>query len=340
MAAAGLTTTGAPLQAGSVGSGASPVNAMFSGMRSQSSGQMGSGIPSNVPPEMRAPGQGGESEEDLRPPQKPSEPPKLFKLDMAEKGIATISLCRAPVNSFNLDFFQELNQWLLWLGSDESCRGVIFTSAIPTVFSAGLDISELYSPKEERLVQFWMALQENWMILNSFPKPIIAAINGNSPAGGCIVALACDYRVMARCPLGKPERPYRIGLNETKLGIVAPAWVMPAYAQVLGPRTAERMLQLGETPTADDALTIGLVDAVVEEDKVMETAIKELEKFMAVPNQSRWMSRDMMRREYLQLLASEEDREYDTQFVVQLITNPDVQKTLGSYLARLSGKKK
>lgn len=91
-----------------------------------------------------------------------------------------------------------------------------------------------------------------WLILNSFPKPIIAAITGNSPAGGCIMAMGCDYRIMTSGPSSSgsssgatANRAYRIGLNEVKLGITAPAWVMPAYSYILGSRRAERMLQLG-----------------------------------------------------------------------------------------------
>lgn len=251
---------------------------------------------------------------------------------------------RPPVNSLHLELLQEFNQWMLWLGSAEEIKAVILSSAIPTVFSAGLDLQELHRPQPERLASFWNAFQETWIILNSFPKPIIAAITGNSPSAGCTLAMGCDYRVMARGPHAAaaaaggavpPNRLYRIGLNECKLGLVAPAWVMPAYAYILGSRQAERMLQLGETPTADDALKLGLVDLVVEnEEKVMEAALRVAERFIAIPQPSRWMARDMMRREYLQMLASEEDRSYDTEFVSQLIASPEVQGSLEAYLER------
>lgn len=258
-----------------------------------------------------------------------------------DKGVFTVSFARPPVNSLNLEMLQELNQWLLWLGSTEEVKAVILSSAIPTVFSAGLDLQEFHRPQTERLGAFWTAFQETWFILNSFPKPLIAAITGNSPSAGCTLAMACDYRVMARAPRATngnappTNRLYRIGLNECKLGLVTPAWVMPAYAYILGSRLAERMLQLGETPTADDALKVGLVDAVVDdEERVMEAAHRAADRFIAIPHSSRWMARDMMRREYLQMLASEEDRSYDTDFVIQLITSPEVQKSLEAYLER------
>lgn len=280
----------------------------------------------------------------FQPPQKPTEAPKHHKVTLEHpKGITHFQLARAPVNSLSLEVLQEMNQWLLWMGSNDETRAVVVSSAIPTVFSAGIDLTELHKPNPERLVAYWQALQEMWLIMNSFPKPIIGAVTGNSPAGGCIIALGCDYRVMARKPVSDTEgkRLYRIGLNETKLGITAPAWTMPAYAYVVGSRNAERLLQLGETPTADEAHKIGLVDEVTaDEASCVTSAFQQAEKFLSVPQQARWMSRDMMRREYVQMLASEEDRQYDTDFTTQLIMSPEVQQNLDSYMERLKSRAK
>ncbi|KPI87163.1 putative 3 2-trans-enoyl-CoA isomerase mitochondrial precursor [Leptomonas seymouri] len=315
-------------------------------------------VPPGVPPEMRAPQQQGRSaaqaagaradhqhtqggETEFEPPQKPTEVPKFLKINTNEKGVTNIQLARGPVNSLSLEFFQELNQWMLWLGSNDETKAVIVSSAIPTVFSAGLDLAEVHNPNAERLAAFWQSFQEMWLIFNSFPKPIIAAVTGNSPAGGCIIAMGCDYRVMARGPKDNTNnnRLYRIGLNETKLGLVAPPWTMPAYAYLLGSRQAERMLQLGETPTAEEAQKLGLVDEVAPDDeRAIEVAYQQAERFLAVPQQSRWMARDMMRREYLQMLASDEERNYDTEFFTQFVQSSEVQKNLGNYLDRLKSR--
>lgn len=308
----------------------------------------------NLPGERGMGAEGGvdaaEEEEPFQPPQKPSEPAKFLTITENEggkHGFYTISLSRPPVNSLHLELLQELNAWLLWLGSSEEVKAVILSSAIPTVFSAGLDLQELHRPQQERFIAFWTAFQETWIILNSFPHPLVAAITGNSPSGGCTLAMGCDYRVMARGPRPLPSSPphptggatpprlYRIGLNECKLGLVAPAWVMPAYGYLLGSRRAERMLQLGETPSAEEALQLGLVDQVVEsEERVMEAALRMAERFSAIPKPSRWMARNTMRQEYLDMLASEENRHYDTEFFSNLIGSPEVQGSLEAYLER------
>lgn len=285
--------------------------------------------------------------EDAEPPQEPPQPPKkpegtpkFLTVETSDKGITTIMLNRGPVNSLSLEVLSELNDWLMWLSYTDETKGLVLSSKLSMVFSAGLDINELHKPKEDRFKQFWSCFQETWTVLNSYPKPIVAAINGNSPAGGCILAISCDLRVMARSPAGQPTKPYRIGLNESKIGMIAPPWVMNTFSYVLGSRKAERLLQLGETPTADEALAIGLVDIVVEEGQVLEVATKELEKFIAIPESARWMTRDMMRRDLVQFMSTEEERNYDVEFFWNMLQNPDVQGNIGKYLERLSGGKK
>ncbi|CBZ29291.1 putative 3,2-trans-enoyl-CoA isomerase, mitochondrial precursor [Leishmania mexicana MHOM/GT/2001/U1103] len=299
-----------------------------------------------VPPQLRAVPQGRQqnlnvAQPEFEPPKKPTEVPKFVKINTNEKGITNVQLARAPVNSLSLELLQELNQWMLWLGSNEETKAVIISSAIPTVFSAGLEFSEVHNPKPDRIGVFWQGFQEMWRILNTFPKPIIAAITGNSPAAGCIIAMGCDYRVMARGPKDNTNnrRLYHIGLNEAKLGLVAPPWTVSSYAYLMGPRQAEQMLQLGDTPVADDAQKLGLIDEVAaDEESTMKMAYQQAERFLSVPPEARRVARDMVRCEHLRLLATEDDRNYDTEFFTQYMQRPDVQKNLENYLERLKSR--
>lgn len=296
------------------------------------------------PPQMPAPdaeedfgGEMEEMEEPRGPAPKPENPPKFIQFSTDADGVATVKFNRGPVNSLSLEFFEEFTQWMMWMGDAEEIKAVILSSNIPSVFSAGIDIGELYQPKEDRFPMFWSAFQHYFITLHTFPKPIICAINGNSPAGGCITALGCDYRIMAKHPKDKPDRLYRIGLNETKLGLVAPPWAMASLGYVVGKRRAEKMLQLGETPTAAEALAIGLIDEVVDEEEITARANAAAKKFLSVNNQARWLSRDMMRGEIMAFLGDREAQEQDIQFHANYVVNPDVQKSIGDYLARLKG---
>jgi Delta3-Delta2-enoyl-CoA isomerase len=102
---------------------------------------------------------------------------KLVLVDVDNKtGYATVTLNRPPVNSLNLELLSELNTTLDDLQNNRS-RGMILTSSSNTVFSAGLDILEMYQPTQERLKDFWTTLQDVWLKLYGSPFPTAAAIN-------------------------------------------------------------------------------------------------------------------------------------------------------------------
>ena len=188
-----------------------------------------------------------------------------------DKGVATLSLNKGPVNSLNKEFLQELNENLA--ATSETAKGLVLTSSLNSVFCAGLEITEMHQPDPVRLREFWSSLQDVWIQLYSYKLPTAAAITGHrchfslkmcyfiqkdpifSPAGGCLLSLCCDYRVMQG-----PK--FTIGLNETLLGIVAPFWFKDTMLNTVGQRQTELALQLGTLFTADQALSIGLVDKV------------------------------------------------------------------------------
>ncbi|XP_068673905.1 enoyl-CoA delta isomerase 1, mitochondrial-like isoform X2 [Montipora foliosa] len=130
--------------------------------------------------------------------------------------IAILELNRGPVNSFSLDFLREINAELDKVEVDQDCKGLIVTSGLSKVFSAGLDlVKEVYKPADERrLASFWQEFQGMWLRLYGSRLVTMAAINGHALAGGCVLGLACDYRIMADGP--------RIGLVETEAGVPPP----------------------------------------------------------------------------------------------------------------------
>jgi 3,2-trans-enoyl-CoA isomerase len=95
-------------------------------------------------------------------------------------------------------------------------QSMILASGLPSIFSAGLDLTELYKPDPSRLPKFWESFQQLYFDLYGSRLATIAAMNGHAPGAGCMIALSCDYRIMSK---GK------IGLNESKLGICAPPWL-------------------------------------------------------------------------------------------------------------------
>ncbi|XP_053708718.1 enoyl-CoA delta isomerase 1, mitochondrial [Synchiropus splendidus] len=259
-----------------------------------------------------------------------SSPSMTVDLDQGT-GVAVMRMQSPPVNSLSLDFLTEFCINVEKLEMDKSCRGLIITSNLPKVFSGGLDIMEMYGKSPERCAEFWKSVQEMWLKVYGSNMVTIAAINGSSPAGGCLMSMCCDYRIMADNPR------YCIGLNETRLGIVAPFWFKETMVSTIGHRHTELALELGMLYSPTEALKIGLVDQVVPQDQLMTAAAETMQQWLAIPDHARQLSKSMMRKPTIDRLTS--CREADIQNFVSFITRDSIQKSLRVYLETLKKRK-
>ncbi|CAD5115181.1 DgyrCDS4176 [Dimorphilus gyrociliatus] len=252
-----------------------------------------------------------------------------FSINANEKtGVSVITMSKTPANSLNLEFIQELSMAIQKLNMEKSCRGIILTSSLPSIFSAGLDILEMYQPEPDRLEKFWTEFQEIWLALYSSPKTVMSAINGHSPAGGCIIALATDYRIM------KPK--FTIGLNETMLGIVAPFWAEDSMKAVIGQRRSEYSLQLGKLYTAEEALQINLIDEI--SDNPLQACEDEMMNWLKLPDHARTLTKFQNRGHIIEKMKK--GRKEDLEKFVKFIPREGIQMALGTYLDNLKSRKK
>ncbi|XP_069502914.1 enoyl-CoA delta isomerase 1, mitochondrial-like [Ambystoma mexicanum] len=246
-------------------------------------------------------------------------------------GVAVMAMKSPPVNSMSLDFLTEVAIGLDKLEMDKGCRGVIITSAVPKIFSAGLDITEMCGKSAEHYGAFWRAVQDLWLKLYASNMVTIAAINGSSPAGGCLMSMACDYRIMADDP------KFTIGLNETRLGIVAPFWFKDTMLNTLGNRETEKALQLGLMYSPQEALKAGMVDQLVPEDKVLAAASSAMSTWLAIPDHARQLTKSMMRKPTRDRLFTHRDA--DITSFVNFISKDSIQKSLQVYMEQLKQRK-
>ncbi|XP_047358931.1 enoyl-CoA delta isomerase 1, mitochondrial-like [Vespa velutina] len=255
-------------------------------------------------------------------------------LEIAEDqntGIHIISMARPPVNSLNLELLEELKTSLIE-AQKSNCKGIILTSSLPAVFSAGLDIMELYKPDIERLTAYWRTLQDTWMTLYGLEIPIAAAINGASPAGGCLLAISCEYRVFV-------DGKHTIGFNETQLGIIAPQWFIDLFVNTIGYRHAELALLRGTLFYPNEALNIGLVDELAN-DKA--EAIKKCQKYISSYDRILKQARNITKLKLREKLISwlQEHREIELNNIKQFIQLANIQKSLHAYIETLKQKQK
>ncbi|XP_007937858.1 enoyl-CoA delta isomerase 1, mitochondrial [Orycteropus afer afer] len=245
-------------------------------------------------------------------------------------GVAVVKFRNPPVNSLSLEMLTELGICLEKLENDKTVRGIVLTADRPGIFSAGLDLTEMCGRNPAHYAEFWKAVQELWLRLYQSNMALGAAINGTCPAGGCLLSLTCDYRILADNP------KYTIGLNETQLGIFAPFWFKDTMVNTIGHRATERALQLGLLFTPAEALQVGLVDQVVPEDQVQSTALSVMSQWLAIPDHARQLTKTMMRKATVDQLLKH--READIQNFVSFISRDSIQKVLQVYLQKLRKK--
>src|SRR5690349_5009654 len=188
----------------------------------------------------------------------------------APAGVATIRLERPPMNALNTEMQEQLRAAADQLGRDEAVRAVIIYGG-EKVFAAGADVKEFAGQDHAYMLRDAGRLTSALDALARIPKPVIAAVTGYALGGGCELALTADFRVSADdAKWGQPE---------ILLGIIPGAGGTQRLPRLIGPAKAKDLIYTGRFVNADEALEIGLVDAVVPKAEVYATAQKMAQKF-------------------------------------------------------------
>jgi len=244
---------------------------------------------------------------------------------IAHGPIVELKLARAPVNALNPALCNDLREALAAAVRD-GAQGIVLSGG-PKVFSAGLDVPYLLSLGDDRaaLLSAWSAFFDCARAIAETPVPVVAALAGHAPAGGCVLALCCDYRVMA-------EGPYRLGLNETQVGLVAPEGVQWLMRRVVGLHRAERLLVAGEMLDSAQAHAIDLVDELTDIDNVATRARLWLEALIALPREPMLRTRAISRAD---VVAAMQPERIQLESFVDAWSQPDTQAGLKALIARL-----
>lgn len=186
--------------------------------------------------------------------------------------ICYIQLDRGKSNAMHLEMIAEISATFKSLKEDPSVFAVILQGK-EGFFTSGLDLITLFQYDESQMRLFWDNFIQLVEELVSFPKPFISAVTGHSPAGGCVLALCSDYRVMA-------SGEYIIGLNEVPVGIIVPSSIFELYSFWIGSGNASRFLLEGKLLNPQEALNVGLIDEVVTFDRIQTTAARKAKHYL------------------------------------------------------------
>jgi enoyl-CoA hydratase/carnithine racemase len=186
--------------------------------------------------------------------------------------LVTARFDKARGNAIDEPFARELLEVAGQLAADPGVRGVLLASAHPKLFCPGLDLVTLLEYDRATMARFMGLFSEMVWALYSLPKPVVAAVGGHAVAGGCILALTADYRVLKRGGV-------QIGLNEVKVGVPLPWSVAVLLRASIPPTALSPVALLGRNFADDEALAVGLVDQLADADAFEDFCQARLEEF-------------------------------------------------------------
>ncbi|MFD1814658.1 enoyl-CoA hydratase/isomerase family protein [Rhodococcus gannanensis] len=234
--------------------------------------------------------------------------------------VATVTIDRPPANAFDPALIVELLDVLTPLTQDPDVRCIVVRGT-GRFFVAGADIRVMRNLTEEtqRAMRPWVDVQR---LLETAPKPVIAAVNGHALGGGAELALACDLRVMTESAI--------IGFPEIELGLFPGAGGSQRLPRLLGAHRAKLLMVRGDRLPAEEALRIGLVDEVVP-DGEFDSRVDELAReFARKPTRTIGLLKQIVEQGRALPLDAALDIEFDA--VLELIRTDDTAEGLQAFL--------
>ena len=180
--------------------------------------------------------------------------------------LSILTLSRGKANALNYASVEELCGAVAAAAADDSVRGLVLASDRPRFFSSGFDIREVFAYDRDGMTAFFGRFIDLYESLYHFPKPVVAALSGHTFAGGAILAIACDFRIMA-------EGDFGFALNEINLGLSLAPTMRRMLVNAVGPVHAREVMLLGEPLTPARALEIGLARELAPAGQVRDRAI-------------------------------------------------------------------
>jgi enoyl-CoA hydratase/carnithine racemase len=190
--------------------------------------------------------------------------------------VVILKLAHDDTNPLNAELIQELAEELRRVKTNPEVSGLVLGSANDKFFSIGFDIPNLYELSRSDFAVFYHAFNSFCLELYTFPKPTVAAITGHAVAGGCILALCCDYRFIA-------DGRKLMGLNEIKLGMPVPYPADRILRQIIGHRCARDVLESGEFYNPNKLLQFGMVDEILPLGQVIPMSIEKARSLGDLP---------------------------------------------------------
>ncbi len=239
-------------------------------------------------------------------------------------GVRVLRMDRPPVNALGPDMLAALADGVR-AAPEDGAKAIVLAGG-DRVFTGGLDIGWLLGLDRDGLEDALSRFFDTMLAFAESRVPLAAAVRGHSPAGGAVLAMLCDRRVMS-------SEGGAIGLNEVRIGIPLPAVVIDLAVRTVGRRRAEALCVEGALLPPPEALAAGLVDELAPSDEVVGRAVEWCHGVAGSPALALERTRRLCREDLVNLV--ERHRVADVARLAEVWASPAVQRPLAEALARL-----
>lgn len=237
--------------------------------------------------------------------------------------VTILRLVRGKGNALNTEFLRALTAALTEIQRGPARAAII--TATGSVFCAGVDLPAALAGGESYLREFLPELVTMFRTLATLTKPVIAAVNGHAIAGGAIITLACDQRLMAR-------GSGRFGLTEVKVGVAFPTWAIEIARHATPPQHFPTLVGTGRTFSADEALARGAIDELVEPERLLDRALEVAAELASIPAATFAMTKRQIRQPMLEKIARHERD--DSAAATEIWCSAEVRQAMADFVAR------
>jgi enoyl-CoA hydratase len=232
--------------------------------------------------------------------------------------VAVVELDHGKVNALDLELVTAISSTMADLAQ---ARAIVVTGA-GSVFCAGVDLRRILDGGPEYVREFLAALNSAFLAVFDHPGPVVAAINGHAIAGGCVLAAACDLRLMSGGT---------IGVTELRVGVPFPTAIMEIMRHAAGPAAGSLALT-GQPVTAAEAHRVGLVDTLVAPEDLLQAAVAAADRMARIPADAYALTKRQLHapaRDRIETLRADDIP------VLELWQHPATMSTIAAYLDQL-----
>jgi enoyl-CoA hydratase/carnithine racemase len=220
----------------------------------------------------------------------------MSMLDIIDhSGIREIRLARPPVNALDGELLRQLVEAITSAHDSDA----LVISGQPGMFSAGLDVPGMLTLDRAGLAEVFSRLWHAQRAIATSPRPVIFGLTGHCPAGGTVLAIHGDYRVMAQNSAGAE---FRMGLNEVQVGLFPGPVIHGAFRRLVGGHAAQ-LLTRGALIDPATALRVGLIDEICDVAHCAARALEVAREFCALPREPMLRTRELARRDLIELFG-------------------------------------